>query len=205
MKMKLLLAASALLALTACDKIGLSQKAETPVAEAPAAPAPPTAEEAAAILAKLGTAYASGDPVQIAALYSTDAVMLSTSTNDVIKTGATVLADATEFTKLQATVVPNAQEVQVLDADTIVATSIVTLDFKKNNRATWQVVRVTQVLQKQPDGNWLIVNEHFAGTPKPVAARLPALVGAATAEQADAPPLGSATPNPTAPPAPEKK
>lgn len=204
MKMKLLIAASALLALTACDKIGLSQKAE-PVAEAPVVIAPPTAEEAAAILAKMDTAFASGDPVQVAALYTPDAIMLSTSTNDVIKTGAGVLADATEFTKLQATVVPNAHEVQVLDADTIVSTSVLTLDFKKNNRATWQVFRVTQVFQKQADGNWLIVNEHMAGPPKPLAGRLPALVGAASAEQADAPPLGSATPNPTAPPAPEKK
>ena len=67
MKMKLLIAASALLALTACDKIGLSQKAE-PVAEAPVVIAPPTAEEAAAILAKMDTAFASGDPVQVGAV-----------------------------------------------------------------------------------------------------------------------------------------
>ncbi|MBL8559738.1 MAG: SgcJ/EcaC family oxidoreductase [Hyphomonadaceae bacterium] len=203
MKAKLLIAAAAVFALGACDQIGLSQKAEAPAAEAPAPAVPPTAEEAAAILAKFDTAYASNDPAQIAALYAPNAVMLSTSTNDVIKTPEGVLADVTEYAKLQVKTVPNANEVQVLDADTIVTTAVFTADFKRNNRDTWQVFRVTQVVQKQADGNWLIVNEHFAGPPKPIAARLPPLVGAATAEQNDAPPIGGVTPAPVS--APEKK
>jgi len=203
MKMKLLLAVSAMFALTACDQIGLSQKAEAPAAEAPAPVAPPTAEEARAILSQIDVALNSNDPAQMAAVYAPDAVVLSTSTNDVIKTGAGVLADITEISKLQAKIVPNASEVQVLDADTIVTTSVLTFDFKKNNRATWQVYRVTQVVQKQTDGKWLIVNEHFAPAPKAVAARLAPLQGAVAPEQADAPPIGTATPAPTT--APEKK
>lgn len=197
MNTKILMAAAALFALSACDQIGLSQKAETPAPEAPVVAAPPTAEEARAILAPIDEALNSNDPIKMAAAYAPDAVILSTSTNDVIKTGAGVLADVTEISKLQATIVPNASEVQVLDADTIVTTAVLTLDFKKNNRATWQVFRVTQVVQKQADGKWLIVNEHFAPAPKPVAARLAPLAGTATAEQADAPPIGTATPAPT--------
>jgi uncharacterized protein (TIGR02246 family) len=203
MKAKFLIAGAAMFALGACDQIGLSQKAEAPVAEAPAPVAPPTAAEAAAILSQIDMALNSNDPIQMAAIYAPNAVLLSTSTNDVIKTGAGVLADVTEISKLQAKIVPNASEVQVLDADTIVTTSVLTFDFKKNNRATWQVFRVTQVVQKQADGRWLIVNEHFAPAPKPVAARLAPLAGTATAEQADAPPIGTATPAPTT--APEKK
>lgn len=197
MKTKLLMAAAALFALTACDQIGLSQKAEAPAAEAPVVAAPPTAEEARAILGPIDEALMSNDPIKMAAIYAPNAIILSTSTNDVIKTGAGVLADVTEIAKMQPTVVPNAGEVQVLDADTIVTTSVLTFDFKKNGRATWQVFRVTQVLQKQADGKWLIVNEHFAPAPKPVAARLAPLAGTATAEQADAPPIGTATPAPT--------
>jgi len=203
MKLKLLIAAAAVFALGACDQIGLSQKAETPVAEAPAPAAPPTADEARAILTHIDVALNSNDPIQMAAVYAPDAIILSTSTNDVIKTGAGVLADVTEISKLKATIIPNASELQVLDADTIVTTSVLTFDFKKNNRATWQVFRVTQVVQKQADGKWLIVNEHFAPAPKAVATRLAPLAGAATAEQADAPPIGTATPAPTT--APEKK
>ncbi len=201
MKMKLLLAASAMLALTACDQIGLSQKAEAPVA--PVAAAPPTPEEAAAIIAKFDTAYASNDPAQVAALYAPGAVMLSTSTNDIIKTPAGILADVTEYAKLQGQPVPNAGETQILDADTIVTTSVFTLDYKKGTRATWQVFRVLQVIQKQADGAWLIASEHFAGPPKVIAARLPALAGTVAPEAADAPPIGTATPAPTT--APEKK
>lgn len=198
MNAKILMAAAALVALAACDQIGLSQKAETPAAtEAPVVAAPPTAEEARAILAPIDEALNSNDPIKMAAVYAPDAVILSTSTNDVIKTGAGVLADVTEVSKLQATIVPNASELQVLDADTIVTTSVLTFDFKKNNRATWQVFRVTQVVQKQADGKWLIVNEHFAPAPKPVAARLASIAAPATAEQADAPPIGTATPAPT--------
>jgi uncharacterized protein (TIGR02246 family) len=203
MKAKFLLAAAALAALGACDQIGLSQKAEAPAVEAPVVAAPPTAEEARAILATIDEALGSNDPVKMAAIYTPDAVLLSTTTNDVIRTGAGVLADVTEISKLQATVVPNAAEVQVLDADTIVATSVITFDFKKNGRPTWQVYRVMQVVQKQADGKWLIAAEHFAPAPKPVAARLPPLAGAVAPEQADAPPIGAATPAPTT--APEKK
>lgn len=198
MNAKILMAAAALVALTACDQIGLSQKAEAPAAtEAPVVAAPPTAEEARAILATIDEALGSNDPIKMAAIYAPDAVVLSTTTNDVIKTGAGVLADVTEISKLQPTIVPNASEVQVLDADTIVTTSVLTFDFKKNNRATWQVFRVTQVVQKQADGKWLVVNEHFAPAPKAVSARLAPLAGAASAEQADAPPIGTATPAPT--------
>ena len=136
-------------------------------------------------------------------MYTPGAVMLSTSTNDIIKTQEGVLKDATEFTKLGSTSVVNAREVQVLDADTVVTTGVITLDFKRNGRPTWVAMRVTDVWEKQADGNWLVVNEHLASLPKPLAARLPPLAGAVTADQAEAPPLGGSAPAPTT--APEKK
>ena len=196
-----LLGAGAALALTACS-------APTATAPAPEAPAPavlPTEAEGAALFDKLGAAIAANDPVKLAAMYTPGAVMLSTSTNDVIKTQEGVLKDATEFTSLKSTPVVNAREVQVLDADTIVTTGVITFDFKKSNRSTWIVGRVTDVWEKQADGSWLVVNEHFAAAPKPVAARLAALAGAVTADQADAPPLGGSAPAPTTAPDPAKK
>jgi hypothetical protein len=196
MKLNLLLAASAVFALGACDQIGLSQKAEAPAAEAPAPVAPPTAEEAAAIVDKIDTVFGSNDPAQTIGLYAPGAVVLSTSTNDLITTQEGVVADLTEYANIQGVSVSNARQIQVLDADTIVTSSVFTLDFKRNNRPTWQVLRGMQVLQKQPDGAWLIVSEHLAAAPKVVAARLPALEGTIAPENADAPPIGTATPAP---------
>ncbi len=201
MSKKFLLAATALLALAACDQLKKPAATEAP----PPVAVAPTEAEAIALFDKLSAALATNDPVQIAAQYAPGAVMLSTSTNDVIKTQDAVLKDATEFTTMKAVAVVNSRDVQVLDADTVVTTAVVTLDFKRNNRPTWVAMRVTDVFQKQGDGSWLIVNEHLSPMPKPVAARLAPLVGAATAEQTDAPPLGGATPAPTPASEPEKK
>ncbi|KAF0179135.1 MAG: SgcJ/EcaC family oxidoreductase [Hyphomonadaceae bacterium] len=201
MKMKLLLAASALLALTACDKIGLSQKAE-PAPEPPPIVLP-TEAEGAALFDKLGAAVSAGDPAEVVKLYTPNAIVVSPGANDLIRTVEANLADTAAMVKDKPTVTVNSRDVQVLDADTVVTTAVLTFDIKKNNRPTWFALRVTDVFQKQADGSWLVVNEHISPMPKPLAARLPALVGAASAEQADAPPLGSATPNPTA--APEQK
>jgi len=204
MKMKLWIAAAVVFALGACDQISLSQKAEAPAVEAPAPVAPPTAQEAATIVERIDTVFASNDPEQTIALYAPGAVVLSTSTNELITTREGIAADLTAYAKIQGVSVSNARQIQVLDADTIVTSSVFTLDFKRNNRPTWQVLRGSQVLQKQADGAWLIASEHLAAAPKVVAARLPALSGTVAPEQVDAPPIGAAMPNPTAM-TPEKK
>lgn len=198
MSKKFLLAACAAFALAAC---------QAPAPTATEAPAPvavaPTEAEAVALFDRYAATLAANDPVAIAAQFTPNAVVLSTTTNDVIKTAEAELKDATEYTALKATPVLNSREVQVLDADTIVTTAVMTFDFKRGTRATWLAMRVTDVFQKQGDGSWLIVNEHLSPMPKPLAARLAPLAGAATAEQAEAPPLGGATPAPA--PAEEKK
>lgn len=202
MKRKFLLAAGAALALAACNPPATS------TAPAPAAPAPaalPTEAEGAALFDKLGAAVAAGDAVKIVALYTPNAVVVSSSNNTVLKTTEANLADTTELVKLGAKVDTNERNVQVLDADTIVTTGVVTLDFKKNGHPTWLAMRVTDVWEKQADGAWLVANEHASAMPKPLAARLAPLVGAATAEQADAPPLGGSAPAPTTAPDPAKK
>ena len=201
MSKKFLLVAGALLALAACDQLGLQKKAEAPAA--PPAAVLPTEAEGEALLDRLAVAVGEGDAVKIVAFFAPDAVVVSSGNNTVLKTGEANLADTAEFVKLGAKPVLNERSVQVLDADTIVTTGVVTLDFKKNGRPTWIAMRITDVWQKQADGAWLVVNEHGSNMPRPLAARLAPLVGAATAEQADAPPLGGSTPAPA--PAPEKK
>ena len=198
MSKKFLLAACAALALAACQQ-------PTPPAAEPSVPVAvaPTKAEAVALFDRYAATLAANDPVAITAQFTPDAVVLSTTTNDIIKTAEAELKDATAFTTLKATPVLNAREVQVLDADTVVTTAIMTFDFKRGARATWVAMRVTDIFQKQSDGRWLIVNEHLSPMPKPLAARLAPLAGAATAEQTDAPPLGGATPAPAAEP--EKK
>ncbi len=203
MNTKFLLAASVMVALAACTPPG------APTAEAPVAPPPvvlPTQTDVDAALAKIDAAVKAKDAVAVAALYAPGAVFVDPMENAVAKTDpAGLLAGVTAWMKMEPTLSTNTRETQILDADTFVVSGLETLDFKRNGRATWIVQRFTQVWQKQADGQWLIATEHLSNAPRPVPARLPPLVGAATAEQNDAPPLGGATATPTPAPEPEKK
>jgi len=200
MKLKLLLAASTMLALAACSQ-------PAPSAEAPPAPAPvvlPTQADVDAVYAKLDAAVKAKDAAALAALYAPGSVSIGPMDNPTAKfDAAAATAGITEWLKSEPAYTPNSMETQILDADTFVVSGLVTMDFKRNGRPTWVLQRFTDVWQKQADGQWLIATSHTSNAPKPVPARLPPLVGAATAEQAEAPPVGGATPLPATEP--EKK
>ena len=192
MSKKFLLAAVAALALVACQQ-------PAPTAEAPAA-APvavmPTQADVDAAYAKLDAALKAKDAAAIAAMYTPESVYVGPMENAVMKSdSAAVLAGVTEWLKTDPSQTTNSIEVQLLDADTFVASGLVTLDFKRNGRPTWLLQRFTDVWEKQSDGQWRIAASHASNAPKPVLARLPALAAAA-APGPDTPPLGGSAPAP---------
>jgi hypothetical protein len=194
---KLLLSAAALALVAACSPPGAKTD------EAPAAPPAPvllTEAEATAIADKLSASVASGDPVQILANYTPDAVAFSLLTNDLITTAEANKADTEAVLKLEPKATLNARKVQVLDADTFVDSGVMTLDVKKAGKATWLVARYTDVYQKQADGSWKIVTEHMSPAPQVVKTRpTPLAAPADGAEAPDTPPLGGVRPSATTP------
>lgn len=204
MKFKVMLAATALVALAACNQL---PGAAAPKAEAPAAapaPVPPTQADVDALYAKMDAAIKAKDVAGLTALYASGAVMIDAMENMPTKFDAATATPGIEaWLKTEPAVTPNAVETQILDADTFVSSGVITWDFKRNGRPTWVVQRYTDVWQKQSDGSWKIVSSHSSNAPKPVSARLPALAAAA-APAPDTPPLGGVSAAPAAP-AEEKK
>jgi len=203
MTRKLMLAAAAMLVLTGCDQLG-TKAGETP-AEAPAPAALPTQADVDAAYDRLDAALKAKDAAALAAFYAPTAVLVDPMQNAVVRNDpANAVAGTTEWLKMEPAYTVNSVETQILDADTFVASGVITMDFKRNGRPTWVVQRFTDVWQKQADGQWQIVTSHVSNAPRPVAARLPALEPAA-APAPDAPPLGGSTPAPAPAPAHEKK
>ena len=148
--------------------------------EAPKAAAVPTEAEAAAIVDAAEAAWTSADTAKIMASYKEggvwfDPVAVEPSADRAVQTKWTDGFTAMKLTEKSIA----AKNVQVLDADTIVASGIAT--FKGG--ADPVTFRYTDVYQKQSDGKWLIVHEHLSTTPAETAAA----VGAAAAAAADEP------------------
>ncbi|MDX2233803.1 MAG: nuclear transport factor 2 family protein [Hyphomonadaceae bacterium] len=202
MKTTLLIAAGAALMLAACTPPG-APTAEAPVAAAPAPAALPTQADVDALYAKLDAAMKAKDAAAMAALYVPGAVAIHPTQNAIDKYDpATAAAGLAEWFKTAPAYTINSMETQILDADSVVVSGLVTMDFQRNGRPTWILQRFTDVWQKQADGQWLIAASHVSNAPQPVPARLPPLNPAA-APGPDTPPLGGAAPAPA--PAEEKK
>lgn len=194
MKTTLLIAAGAALMLAACAP------PSAPTAEAPAAaPAPvvlPTQADIDGLYARFEAALKARDAAALAAFYAPGAVSIHPTQNALDKFDpATAQAGLAEWFKSEPAFTVNTMETQILDADSVVVSGLVTMDFKRNGRPTWIVQRFTDVWQKQADGQWLIAASHVSNAPQPVAGRLPPLTPAA-APGPDTPPLGGATPMP---------
>src|SRR4029079_13825122 len=103
-----------------------------------------------------------------------DAVLVDVARNDLITTRDENIAATTEFLNSGVTSLAiNSQKAQILDADTFVVTSIVTARMTQGRTQSEATLRLTDVGQRQPDGRWLIVNEHASAMPQPLAQPLP--------------------------------
>jgi len=168
-RISLIALASAALALSACQQ----RAAETPAAETETAAtedAVPTQEEATAIVDKTEAVWNSGDTALIMALYKEGAVMFdpvvpAPSDDRVTQTKWTDVFTAMKLTGLK---VPD-RRVQVLDADTIVASGTASFESAAPEGPNSVQFRYSDVYQKQDDGSWMIVHEHLSNVPPPEA------------------------------------
>lgn len=145
-----LLLAGATVALTGCSN----------------APKPLTQDEAKAIVDKAEASWTAGDTAKIMAFYAPGAVMFDAvapapTTNRGVQTKWTDAFVAMKPSNLRA---PD-RRVQVLDADTIIASGTATVDAAAPKPGSVSI-RYTDVYQKQADGTWLIVHEHLSDVPK---------------------------------------
>lgn len=143
--------------------------------EAPTPAAVPTDAEAAAIVDASEAGWTSADTGKIMAAYKAGGVWFDPVAVEPSADRATQTKWTDGFTAMKLTEKSiSAKNVQVLDADTIVASGIAT--FQGGAGTDPVTFRYTDVYEKQSDGKWLIVHEHLS-IPAETAAR----VGAAAA------------------------
>lgn len=160
------------LSLAACSPA----PSETANAPAPAATPMISEADAIAMLNKVPAALIAGDVEGAVGLFTPNAVLVDMSSNDLITTKEANLAATSEFLKAGVSkLLVNSQTAQVLDADTAVVTSIMTGEMSGGGTPSQMTFRVTDVLEKQADGKWLIVNEHASQAPQPVTEPLPVI------------------------------
>ncbi|MCB2014057.1 MAG: DUF4440 domain-containing protein [Sphingobium sp.] len=137
---------------------GCQQKAE----EAPPPPAALSEGDATIMVNRNEVELASMDAGRIKALYAPDVVAFDPGVDGLITERAAFDKAQDEFAAMKFDGFQRKdRKVQVLDADTFIVsgTSAIGSTAKPSNNS---IVRYTDVYQKQPDGKWLIVNEHIS-------------------------------------------
>ena len=147
-------------------------------AAAPDAATAPTDAEAAAIVDAAEGGWTSADTGKIMAAYKEGGVWFDPVAVEPTADRATQTKWTDGFAAMKLTEKSiAAKNIQVLDADTIVASGIAT--FKGGDGADPVTFRYTDVYEKQSDGKWLIVHEHLSTTPAETAAAVGAAAAAA--------------------------
>lgn len=157
----LLLAAST--AMASCNQkeaVPAAAAAATAVSEADAAAAADASE----------AAWTTMDAAKVEAVYAPGIVAFDPGDPSLSTTWASWhrLQQGFAAMKLDKVSVPD-RKIQLLDSDTFIVSGTAT--FTSTGGAMKSVVlRITDVYQKQPDGRWLIVNEHVSMAPQAPAA-----------------------------------
>lgn len=150
-----------LAAAVACVLLGACQKEDTPAANVAV-----DEVEAAKVFDATVAAWGSMDAAKIKALYAPDVAGFDYSHAPLVTDRATWDKNQDGFAAAKLdTISVVEKKIQLLGPDAFVVSS--TADGKstampKNNAA----FRCTDVYQRQPDGNWLIVNENCGAPPK---------------------------------------
>ena len=132
--------------------------------------APPTAAEADKVVGEAYAAFTSGDAIAMMGHYAPNATVIDAANNAPTSDRATITKWTADFAAMKPSdLVTNPRMVQVLDADTIVSSGIAAFLADVGGNRQRVSVRYTHVFQRQPDGRWLIVNEHNSIPPQPVA------------------------------------
>ena len=126
----------------------------------------PSQSEAEAEVAAVTRDFLSGDAMKIMAHYAPGAVMLDAANPTPTADRNDQTRFATEFVSMKPSdLVADLKTIQILGKDIFVASGIASFLADVGPGRDRLSVRYTQVFQRQPDGRWLIVNEHMSMPP----------------------------------------
>jgi ketosteroid isomerase-like protein len=130
------------------------------------APSPPSQSEAEKIAASAESSFTGGNVEAIMAHYADGAVIFDPSSLDPTTDRAMQTKWAAGYVTMKpADMTIASRNVQVLDADTIVASGVMAFTAEVGPTRQMLRTRYTDVYQKQADGSWKIVHEHMSGPP----------------------------------------
>lgn len=168
---KMVTIAATALALAACDFKTAVTSEDGKVSAADLSS--PSAADADKIVGDAYATFTSGDAIKMMEHYAPGAVVVDGANNVPTNDRAMITKWSADFAAMKPSdLVTNPRMVQILDADTIVSSGIAAFLADVGGRRQRVSIRYTHVFQRQPDGRWLIINEHNSIPPQPVATGL---------------------------------
>ena len=126
----------------------------------------PSQSEAEKIVADAEASFTSGDAQKIMGHYADGAVVFDPSLLEPSADRTMQTKWAAAFTTMQpADMTIASRQLQVLDADTMVASGVMSFTAQVGPNRQLLRTRFSDVYQKQADGSWKIVHEHMSGPP----------------------------------------
>lgn len=140
--------------------------------------AQPSEAEIARNFDRWAAALATRDPKTVAALFTPNAILEPTVSNEVRTTPARVEAYFVDFLKLSPRPTINERHIEVLDDNTALEAGVWTFDLVRDGQPAWVTARYSFIWEKV-GGAWKIQLLHSSLMPEPLAQRPPALAAAA--------------------------
>jgi uncharacterized protein (TIGR02246 family) len=131
-----------------------------------AAQAIPTIAEVQSNFARWEAALATKDPKTVAALFTADAILEPTVSNDIRSTPAEVEAYFVDFLKLSPKPTINERYTEVLDENTALDAGVWTFDLVRDRKPEWVTARFSFIWEKEADGVWRIQLLHSSLMPE---------------------------------------
>ncbi|POX50942.1 SgcJ/EcaC family oxidoreductase [Streptomyces sp. Ru72] len=128
----------------------------------------PTKAEITALFEGWNAALKTGDPKKVADRYANDAVLLPTVSNKIRTSHAEIEDYFQHFLRKKPVGKKIRTIVKVLDGNSAIDTGVyqfTVVDPKTGTKRTVEA-RYTYEYEKQPNGNWLIVNHHSSAMPE---------------------------------------
>ncbi|MFF7767436.1 SgcJ/EcaC family oxidoreductase [Streptomyces massasporeus] len=129
---------------------------------------PVTKGQVLGLFDRWNAALQTGDPDKVADLYAKDAVLLPTVSNQVRTDRAGIVDYFEHFLPNKPVGTKVESVVNILDRDTVIDTGVYEFALTDHGTGEKSTVRAryTYAYEKQPNGNWLIVNHHSSKMPQ---------------------------------------
>lgn len=129
---------------------------------------PVTKGQVLGLFDRWNAALQTGDPDKVADLYAKDAVLLPTVSNQVRADRAGIVDYFEHFLPNKPVGTKVESVVSILDRDTVIDTGVYEFALTDHGTGEKSTVRAryTYAYEKQPNGNWLIVNHHSSKMPQ---------------------------------------